>query len=91
MPNHFHLALWPRKDGELGTWLQWLLTTHVRRYHRHDRSSGHVWQGRFNRPATDKELQRLRHSVQRGCPFGVDNWVRQTAADLGGRARVMSA
>ena len=27
--------------------MQWLLTSHVRRYHRHYHSSGHVWQGRF--------------------------------------------
>jgi len=25
----------------------WLLTAHVRRYHQHYHSSGHVWQGRF--------------------------------------------
>lgn len=47
MPNHFHLVLWPRADGDLSRWMQWLLTSHVRRYHRHDGSSGHVWQGRF--------------------------------------------
>ena len=47
MPNHFHLLLWPRKDGDLSRWMQWLLTSHVRRYHRHYESSGHVWQGRF--------------------------------------------
>ena len=47
MPNHFHLVLWPRGDGDLGRWMQWLLTSHVRRYHRHYDSSGHVWQGRF--------------------------------------------
>ncbi len=47
MPNHFHLVLWPRKDGDLGRWMQWLLTSHVRRYHRNYHSSGHVWQGRF--------------------------------------------
>ena len=47
MPNHFHLLLWPREDGDLGRWMQWLLTSHVRRYHRHYQSSGHVWQGRF--------------------------------------------
>jgi len=47
MPNHFHLVLWPRQGGELGAWMQWLLTTHVRRYHKHYHSSGHVWQGRF--------------------------------------------
>jgi len=47
MPNHFHLVLWPHADGDLGRWMQWLLTSHVRRYHRHYGGSGHVWQGRF--------------------------------------------
>ena len=47
MPNHFHLVVWPHSDGDLSRWMQWLLTSHVRRYHRHDQSSGHVWQGRF--------------------------------------------
>jgi putative transposase len=47
MPNHFHLVVWPRSDKDLGRWMQWLLTAHVRRYHQHHRSSGHVWQGRF--------------------------------------------
>jgi putative transposase len=47
MPNHFHLVLWPHHDGDLSRWMQWLMTSHVRRYHRHHESSGHVWQGRF--------------------------------------------
>lgn len=47
MPNHFHLVLWPHDDGDLGRFMQWLMTSHVRRYHRHYHSSGHVWQGRF--------------------------------------------
>jgi putative transposase len=47
MPNHFHLLLWPHHDGDLGRWMQWLMTSHVRRYHRHYGGSGHVWQGRF--------------------------------------------
>jgi putative transposase len=47
LPNHFHLVLWPHEDGDLSRWMQWLLTAHVRRYHRHYKSSGHVWQGRF--------------------------------------------
>lgn len=47
MPNHFHLVLWPLEDGDLSRWMQWLMTCHVRRYHRHYRSSGHIWQGRF--------------------------------------------
>ena len=47
MPNHFHLVLRPHHDGDLGRWMQWLLTAHVRRYHRHYVTTGHVWQGRF--------------------------------------------
>ena len=47
MPNHFHLVLWPHNDGDLSRWMQWLMTSHVRRYHRHYGTSGHVWQGRF--------------------------------------------
>lgn len=47
LPNHFHLVLWPKRDGDLSRWMQWLLTSHVRRYHRHYHGSGHVWQGRF--------------------------------------------
>jgi putative transposase len=27
--------------------MHWLLNTHVRRYHQHYHSSGHIWQGRF--------------------------------------------
>jgi putative transposase len=47
MPNHFHLVLWPIGDGDLSTWMAWLMNAHVRRYHRHYHSSGHIWQGRF--------------------------------------------
>ncbi len=47
MPNHFHLVLWPHNDRDLGRWMQWLLTSHVRRYHSRRGTSGHVWQGRF--------------------------------------------
>ena len=47
MPNHFHLVLWPHGDGDLSRWMQWLLTAHVRRYHRLRGTNGHIWQGRF--------------------------------------------
>ncbi len=47
MPNHFHLVLRPHHDGDLGRWMQWLLTTHAQRDHRHYGTTGHVWQGRF--------------------------------------------
>jgi putative transposase len=47
MPNHFHMVMMPDKGKELSRWMQWLMTSHVRRYHRHYGSSGHIWQGRF--------------------------------------------
>lgn len=47
MPNHFHMVLMPERGRELSRWMQWLMTSHVRRYHKHYGSSGHVWQGRF--------------------------------------------
>jgi putative transposase len=47
MPNHFHLLVAPSEAESLGRWMQWLMTSHVRRHHTHYRSSGHVWQGRY--------------------------------------------
>ncbi len=47
MPNHVHLVLWPHEDGEVSRWMQWLMTTHVRRHHRRHGTDGHLWQGRF--------------------------------------------
>ena len=47
MPNHFHFVASPDDDVSLSSWMQWLMTTHVRRYNRHYERSGHVWQGRF--------------------------------------------
>ena len=148
MPNHFHLVIRPKADGDLGRWMQWLLTAHARRYHRHYGTTGHVWQGRFkafpiedddhlrtvlryvernplraelvthaedwrwsslaswregnshlwlgdpplrpeswlervNEPLSAADLARLRHSVQRGKPFGGDTWTESIAERLG--------
>ncbi len=32
LPNPFHLALWPYRDGDLSRWMVWLLPAHVRGY-----------------------------------------------------------
>jgi putative transposase len=67
MPNHFHLAAWPRGDGDLSRWMHWLLTTHVRRYRRHYRSSGQIWQGRFQAfpIQEDDHLRAVLRSIER--------------------------
>ena len=46
MTNHFLLLLWAREDGDLSRWMQWMMTAHVRRYYRHYKGGGDVWQGR---------------------------------------------
>ena len=148
MPNHFHLVVWPYADGDLSRWMQWLMTCHVRRYHGHYHSSGHVWQGRFkafpiqqdshyltvvryvernalraklvtraedwqwsslyalkkrrdypflsdgpvkrprnwlarvNHEQEENELDAIRNSVNRGSPFGDNEWIKRIAARL---------
>jgi putative transposase len=47
MPNHFHLLVSPERADDLSRWMQWFMTSHVRRYHRFYNSSGHIWQGRY--------------------------------------------
>jgi putative transposase len=49
MPNHWHLIVWPRRDGDLSRFMNWLTLTHTQRWHqhRHTVGEGHVYQGRF--------------------------------------------
>jgi putative transposase len=47
MPNHFHLVAQPETQAALSSFMQWWMTSHVRRYHQHYQSHGHIWQGRF--------------------------------------------
>ena len=49
MPNHWHLLLWPRSDGELSEVLRWITVTHTQRWHsyRNTAGTGPVYQGRF--------------------------------------------
>ncbi len=49
MPNHWHLVVRPRADGDLGRFMHRLTVTHVRRWREHRRSvgQGHVYQGPY--------------------------------------------
>ena len=49
MPNHWHLVVWPERDGELGRFMHRLTTTHARRWHgrRGTEGSGHLYQGTY--------------------------------------------
>ena len=49
MPNHWHLVLIPREDGELQKFMGWLSNTHTRRWHALKKTTGqgHLYQGRY--------------------------------------------
>ena len=69
MPNHWHLVLWPREDGDLSAFVGWLTLTHTQRWHAHrdDVGTGHVYQGRFKSfvVQADEHLVRLCRYVER--------------------------
>jgi putative transposase len=81
MPNHFHFVIESSHHQSLSRFMQWLLTSHVRRYHKHYGSSGHVWQGRFKSfPVQRNEhfLMVLRYVLQNpvrsGLAASINDW-----------------
>src|ERR1051325_2400699 len=49
MPTHWHLVLYPKRDGDLSEFMYWLTLTHVQRWRTsHDTiGDGPLYQGRF--------------------------------------------
>lgn len=49
MPNHWHLVLYPKQDGNLARFMGWLTNTHTRRWHTRKGTvgQGHLYQGRY--------------------------------------------
>jgi putative transposase len=52
--NHFHLLIKPLEEP-ISRIMQSLLVSHTQRYHKHHRSGGHVWQGRFKSPVIQND------------------------------------
>src|SRR5512135_1909245 len=50
MTNHFHLLLRPEPGQPISRIVQSLTVAHTARYHKRQRTIGHVWQGRFKSP-----------------------------------------
>jgi len=71
MPNHGHLVLYPRADGDLGKFLQRVTMTHTQRYHANTRTVGygHVYQGRYKslRVESDRHFLALVRYVERNA------------------------
>lgn len=49
MPNHWHLVLYPRNDGDMGIFMHRLSNAHTRKVHAKTltNGSGHLYQGRY--------------------------------------------
>jgi putative transposase len=49
MPNHWHLVLYPKNDGDMKSFMGWLSNTHTRRWHAKKQivGHGHLYQGRY--------------------------------------------
>lgn len=49
MPNHWHMVLWPERDGELSAFVQQVSNLHVKRWKKahQEIGLGHLYQGRF--------------------------------------------
>src|SRR5580698_4010259 len=47
MPNHWHMVLWPKHDGDLTEFVRWMTHTHTMRWHAQHRTAGtgHLYQG----------------------------------------------
>jgi len=71
MPTHWHLLLWPRRDGELSEVLRWITVTHTQRWHvQHDTAgTGPVYQGRFKSfpVQTDEHFLTVARYVERNA------------------------
>jgi putative transposase len=71
MPNHWHLLLWPRRDGELSEVLRWITVTHTQRWLAHHQTSGTgpVYQGRFKSfpVQTDEHFLMVARYVERNA------------------------
>ena len=83
MPNHWHLVVWPRADGDLSSFVGWLTLTHTQRWHahRHSVGSGHVYQGRFKSflLESDEHLWTVcryveRNALRGGLLAGAEQW-----------------
>jgi len=69
MPNHWHLVLHPKNDGDLGVFMHRLTNAHTRQVHVDTKTigSGHLYQGRYKSflVENDKYLLTLIKYVER--------------------------
>lgn len=58
MPNHWHLVLYPKSDGDLSRFMHRITLTHTQRYHAktHTIGYGHIYQGRYKSIPVEQDI-----------------------------------
>lgn len=83
MPNHWHLLLYPKKDGDMGRALHWLTTSHARRHHTRKGTigHGHLYQGPYKSFLVEDDVHLLavlkyieRNPVRAKLAKKVEDW-----------------
>lgn len=83
MPNHFHLVLHPREDGDLQKFMQWVTLTHTQQWHFKNKTvgSGHLYQGRYKSFIIEKSTHLLtviryveRNPLRAALVTKAENW-----------------
>lgn len=83
MPNHWHLVLYPRNDGDLGTFMHRLSNAHTRHVHvlTNTIGHGHLYQGRYKSFLVDNDQYLLtlikyveRNPVRAKLAGSCENW-----------------
>lgn len=83
MPNHWHLVLWPRVDGDLSRFMHWVTMTHAKRWHSFRKTSGtgHVYQHRYSSFAVESDRHYLtvcryveRNALRAGLVARAEDW-----------------
>ena len=83
MPNHWHLVLYPRNDGDHATFMHKLSNAHTRKVHAltNTNGSGHLYQGRYKSFLVDSDNYLLsvvkyveRNAVRAKLVQRCENW-----------------
>ena len=83
MPNHWHLVLHPKKDGDLAIFMHRLSNAHTRKVHAFTETSGagHLYQGRYKSFLVDSDAYMLtliryveRNPVRAGLVSRCEEW-----------------
>ena len=82
MPNHFHVLLWPREDGDLSRFMSWLTMMRTQRWHACTPPNGR------HRSSRSGLVQVVPRAIGRAFPHGVPQCrAERLAGHLGGVRR----